>query len=1065
MPPKRKSIAGSETPAVSGSSAKRSRTSAASSSPAPTPTASRGSNTKWVYKSRVKVYKPAELCTYVAKAISDNDENTAYKTLQRTTCQRWTAAQVNDQCMSCIEKQAACGTCRFLQMRVFRETVDENGKTVVDYTDYAFKGNQNEPIEPPKPPKTNKRENKKNKPARSARRRAGGSDSEDSEEEKELAWEVIPKSGRTYPTPALAAPLSPTPEDAAYVLPIVASAFACHMRRENWHEETHMKTLAPSQLPGGSRPMIRIQCTPLTRSLCDVCSTSIYMGSYMCGCCGRELCLGCWEEWTPSGQLYSGRLNRIDQCSRKRRHGREAMLFVTRGKEGEIQELLQRVITHISQENFSNSTDHDDEVIARIPKTTASCPYPNGPRYLPVPRTKHSDLPLQDFQCLWRKGGIPLVLTGLLAGFQLPWDAQYFIDEHGEDECFIHDCTDDNTMEATVASFFSSFSGSLGTSYKIKDWPPSADFKDTFPKLFADFENALPYPTYTRRSGPLNLASHFPPGWNAPDLGPKMYNAYPAKDFLSLNEDALTPEHKVQLAKEVNGTTNLHLDLTDAVNIMLYTSGGLNAPLLSTTEKGIPLCGAIWDIFPPSAAATIRAYLKEKNEDVDDPIHRQIYYLSEHDLALLAQKGVGSYRIFQQPGDAVFIPAGCPHQVRNRRSCVKVAVDFLTAENVHVCRKLIEEARKMAPRVPKPGNKGMAKEDVLQLWTCLGFAWGALELVKDGRAGDRAGNGMKKEAMRVRLGQDGGLELTDQHAGDTNGSGNYNGADYDNDSSGSLTPLPEPMDHDRREEAAVSKNRNIMDRVEVVVNNTKKLSPVPDKPTNANPVPVFISRFMAQRAVKDGTPEAGSSGSADEGQGKALSVIDTINDYIGQQSGSSSQDWSPAGAQSVLAPLVINGGASAEAMDINSNTTPKEATSNGATLTLAATITTTAGGLSTPAARTTKASHSPTVTTASASKKSTDSTKETGSNGTTPIVTTPGNTGSSGKSSNIAKTVASVQAAAPIAPMAVPKASTVSKAGTTSPPSNPTPAATTTTATTKHLRTNTTYLNPYDDLW
>ncbi|KAF8541066.1 hypothetical protein BDD12DRAFT_717069, partial [Trichophaea hybrida] len=318
------------------------------------------------------------------------------------------------------------------------------------------------------------------------------------------------------------------------------------------------------------------------------------------------------------------------------------------------------------------------------------------------------------FQCLWRKGGIPLVLTGLLAGFQLPWDAQYFIDEHGEDECLIHDCTDDTTMEATVANFFSTFSGSLGTSYKLKDWPPTADFKDTFPKLFADFENALPYPTYTRRSGPLNLASHFPPGWNAPDLGPKMYNAYPAKDFLSLNEDALTPEHKVQLAKEVTGTTNLHLDLTDAVNIMLYTSGGLDAPLLSTTEKGIPLCGAIWDIFPPSAAAAIRAYLKERNEDVDDPIHRQIYYLSEHDLAQLAQKGVGSYRVFQQPGDAVFIPAGCPHQVRNRRSCVKVAVDFLTAENVHVCRKLIEEARKMAPR------------DVLQLWTCLGFAWSVL---------------------------------------------------------------------------------------------------------------------------------------------------------------------------------------------------------------------------------------------------------------------------------------------------------------------------------------------------
>ena len=57
---------------------------------------------------------------------------------------------------------------------------------------------------------------------------------------------------------------------------------------------------------------------------------------------------------------------------------------------------------------------------------------------------------------------------------------------------------------------------------------------------------------------------------------------------------------------------------------------------------------------------------------------------------------------------------------------MKVAVDFLSPENVGVCRWLGEEARGLARR---GRNQGGGKEDVLQLWGCLGFAWNALERV------------------------------------------------------------------------------------------------------------------------------------------------------------------------------------------------------------------------------------------------------------------------------------------------------------------------------------------------
>lgn len=64
--------------------------------------------------------------------------------------------------------------------------------------------------------------------------------------------------------------------------------------------------------------------------------------------------------------------------------------------------------------------------------------------------------------------------------------------------------------------------------------------------------NVLPLGDYTQRKGKLNLASRLPEYFVRPDLGPKMYNAYGS---------AMYPN---------KGTTNLHLDISDAVNVMVY---------------------------------------------------------------------------------------------------------------------------------------------------------------------------------------------------------------------------------------------------------------------------------------------------------------------------------------------------------------------------------------------------------------------------------------------------------------------------------------------------------------
>jgi lysine-specific demethylase 3 len=121
------------------------------------------------------------------------------------------------------------------------------------------------------------------------------------------------------------------------------------------------------------------------------------------------------------------------------------------------------------------------------------------------------------------------------------------------------------------------------------------------------------------------------------------------------------------------GSTRMHMDVADAVNIMLYAS-----PM----ADGSPGC-AVWDLFRAEDADAIRDFLTTKYaakaKFFTDPIHSQMFYL---DAALRQElfehKGVKSFRVYQYPGQAVFIPAGCAHQVCNLAGCIKIALDFVS---------------------------------------------------------------------------------------------------------------------------------------------------------------------------------------------------------------------------------------------------------------------------------------------------------------------------------------------------------------------------------------------------
>ncbi|KAG8335688.1 Lysine-specific demethylase 3B [Homalodisca vitripennis] len=182
--------------------------------------------------------------------------------------------------------------------------------------------------------------------------------------------------------------------------------------------------------------------------------------------------------------------------------------------------------------------------------------------------------------------------------------------------------------------------------------------------------SALPMSEYTSRSGPLNLVSCLPDCFVPPDLGPKMYSAYGS---------ALYPS---------KGSTNLHLDVSDAVNVLVYV--GISNDSLDHSrvvyrviseacadrqtrrvQKKTRLPGALWHIYAANDAAKIRALLSrvaaERGRTLEshqDPIHDQTWYLDNKLRGrLLTEYGVEGYTIVQCLGDAIFIPAGAPHQV------------------------------------------------------------------------------------------------------------------------------------------------------------------------------------------------------------------------------------------------------------------------------------------------------------------------------------------------------------------------------------------------------------------
>ncbi|KAH6804220.1 hypothetical protein C2S51_032467 [Perilla frutescens var. frutescens] len=153
---------------------------------------------------------------------------------------------------------------------------------------------------------------------------------------------------------------------------------------------------------------------------------------------------------------------------------------------------------------------------------------------------------------------------------------------------------------------------------------------------------------------------------------------------------------------------------------LLLENEGKNCKEVNARVEDARQGGAVWDIFRRKDVQKLEKYLRKHHKEfrhtygypvpqVVHPIHDQSLYLNSYHKAKLKEEfGVEPWTFVQHLGDAVFIPAGCPHQVRNLKSCIKVAQDFVSPENLGECICLTEEFRIL------PQNY-RAREDKLQV--------------------------------------------------------------------------------------------------------------------------------------------------------------------------------------------------------------------------------------------------------------------------------------------------------------------------------------------------------------
>ncbi|KAJ6661557.1 hypothetical protein lerEdw1_013796 [Lerista edwardsae] len=317
------------------------------------------------------------------------------------------------------------------------------------------------------------------------------------------------------------------------------------------------------------------------------------------------------------------------------------------------------------------------------------------------------------FKDCWKQGK-PVLISGMHKKLNSSlWKADFISSDFGDLKADLLNCKDSITSSGSIKEFWDGFEEvskrqkiKTGETIilKLKDLPSGEDFKTMMPARYEDLLKSLPLPEYCNPDGKLNLASYLPGFFVRPDLGPRLCSAYGV---------AAARDHDI-------GTTNLHIEVSDVVNILVsvgiakgngvlsksgvlkkFEEEDLDDLLRKRLKDSSELPGALWHIYSDKDADKIKEFLrkiaKEQGLDVlpeHDPIRDQSWYVNKKlRQRLFEDYGVKTCTLIQFLGDAIVLPAGALHQVQNFHSCIQVTEDFVSPEHLVQSFHLTQELR------------------------------------------------------------------------------------------------------------------------------------------------------------------------------------------------------------------------------------------------------------------------------------------------------------------------------------------------------------------------------------
>lgn len=271
---------------------------------------------------------------------------------------------------------------------------------------------------------------------------------------------------------------------------------------------------------------------------------------------------------------------------------------------------------------------------------------------------------------------------------------------------------------------------------RLKNWPPPSSLEEFLlchrPEFFSNF----PLVEFIHSKwGLLNLASKLPHDTLQSEAVPKIFITYGTpKDLgradpvtklqINMTDMACLLMHTAELDAEgyqrsmvekhdkVSG--NSRIDLDEFAGDEEYQSGygtGMKflekkrsepSPSMVNLAKHYENAGTIWDIFRRQDVPKLNEFFRVHSDrfeySVILPVYEQALYLNDEDKRKLKDEfNIEPWVIQQHVGEAVFIPSGCPFQVRNLQSSVQLAFDFLSPESLAESVRMAQEIRCLPP--------------------------------------------------------------------------------------------------------------------------------------------------------------------------------------------------------------------------------------------------------------------------------------------------------------------------------------------------------------------------------